>query len=287
MSATLQLRRTQRTLRLAAASYAGGLAAVAIGGVHLLRALLLPTLSIGATWAMALLAGGAVWWFEFVRRGARHLTLEKSALWVEERVPAMQYALVSTLAPNALPLVAGLDRTIDRELWRRAEHASISRAMGRCAVLVLLGATAWWGSRLVPAGLLSRSGVDGARGRATGVGPALRVLATVIPPAYSGLPRQALTDPVTVRVLVGSKLTLDVSDSSATIRFAGGDQLASTTASADGRRLEVSVPSRSQALTIASARGSRVVVIDVLPDSAPTVTLIRPVRDSVLRTPTG
>ncbi len=284
MNAALHLHRTQRTLRMAAALYAAGLAATTIGATHLLIALLLPTLATVATWTVALGIGGATWWVEFVRRGARALTLERSALWVEEHVPAMQYALVSTL--TATTPLRDLDRTIDHDLWRRAEQSSVTRATWRCAAMVLLGAFAWFGSRSLPAAALGGRDIrDDARERLIPGGAAFRVRATVVPPAYSQLPRQALSDPTTVRALVGSTLMLDVSDSAATVRL--GDRMVPSTLSSDGRHLDVPVPARSQALTIASPLGSRVVVLDVLPDSAPTVTMMRPVRDSVLRTPTG
>jgi hypothetical protein len=259
-------------------------AAAAVGATHLLLALLALTPSMGAAWTIALVIGATAWWVEFVRRGARHLSLERSALWVEERVPDLHYALVSTLTPHASS--QALNRTIDHVLWRRAEQRALARAMWHAGALAAVAASIWLGSRIVPVvdrvprGTANR--IDGQRaGRST----AFDIRAGIVPPPYSGLPRQTLRDPSNIRALVGSRLTFDVSDSSATLRL--GSQVAPSTVSAGERRSEMQVPARSQVITIASARGSHVVAIDVRPDSAPSVTLTRPVRDTVLATPTG
>ena len=283
MSVTAHLQNTQRRLRLAASLYAAGLAMAGFGTTRLLLALLAPALSAGISWAMALLFGATVWWFEFVRRGARHLSLERSALWVEEHVPGMQYALVSMLTAPASP--QALERTIDHQSWRRAERRSLSTALWRFAALALAGASVWLGSSFLPTVDRDRGISAGGIPVRTGAVVILKVRVTVVPPAYSGLPRQALRDPETVRALVGSHLTLDVTDSATTLRLGNG--VAPSTPSAGGRRSEMPVLRRTQAVTIVSPHGSRVIVVDVRPDSSPGVTMTRPVRDSILPVATG
>lgn len=283
MSAIVHLQRTRRMLLLAATFYAAGLAVAATGLTFFLVTVLIPRAPAPPTWSIAVLVGSLTWWWEFVRRGARRLSLERSALWVEEHVPRMQYALVSTLAPHAPP--ASLDGAIDHDLWRRAEQTSLTRATWRFALLSLLGVLVWWGGRLLPiSDRATRRASDVLPSRLTG-STAFSIRATVVAPPYSGLPGLELRDPVTIKALVGSRLTLDISDSAATVRLS--EAVVPSTAVATGRRLELAVPARSQALTIVSSRGSHVLVLDVLTDSVPTVTLTRPVRDTVRRTPTG
>ncbi|MBV6521035.1 MAG: hypothetical protein MNPFHGCM_01158 [Gemmatimonadaceae bacterium] len=274
------LDRTRRALRLAAGLYATGAAAISAAVIHIMIRAFVGSPPVAATIPIVL-AAAIAWWAEFRRRGASKLTLERCALWVEERVPTMQYALVSALAmPSTSP---GLGLTVDATRWQVVERDALRRALRRTGVLLLAAALLWVaGSRVAGeagGGMVSRGGPGG-------IGGTLRVRIRVTPPAYARLARQALDDPASVRALAGSSIEIEVSDSVATLRI-GDHSLPAQTTSSGGRLARLVTPARTQALTVASPHGSRVVVVEVIPDSVPSVTLLRPARDSVLRAPTG
>lgn len=282
MTILQEIQRTRRLLRLAAALHASGVAAVALGASLGVAMLALPGLVAVGRWTLALAIGATVWWVEFGRRGARRLSLERSALWVEEHVPGMQYALVSTLAPQAPP--GALERALDVDAWRRAQRRTLSRAAQYGVALVLSGTLLAWGAGRVLARPIMQT-APSASPFAPRPGGVLSLRATVVAPAYTRLATQALADPAIVHALAGSRMTLDVLDSTATFRVGGRDL--PSTATGAVRRSELTVPLQSIALTIATSNASRVLVIDVRQDSVPAVMLARPARDSVLRSPAG
>lgn len=277
-STLAHLARTRRVLGLALALRIAGTSA--LFGAFAVAAVTLGTGSGPARWVIGGMVSVVVAAIESQRRGALRLTSERVALWVEERVPRFQYAVVSTLGVDAP--IRRLERSIDPEPWRDAERRALANAAWAFGALVIAAA-----ALLYVAGRLSASNVSLARmvgstaPTATPLAP-LHVRLTVTPPAYSKLPAQRLDDPSLVRSLEGSVVRIDVDDTTATIRL--GDSALSSTAGPDGRSttFRASLPSRP--MVAAAGPRRRLLAVEVQPDSVPVVSLTLPARDTVLRT---
>lgn len=222
---------------------------------------------------------------------SRAATDESIALWFEQRIPSLRYALVTRLSgePDAVA-EAALDRVIaDAPLER--EVASATRASLLKPALGLLGAVALLA--LLP---------DGAVGRVTApsVGDALErpgaaaaaasdPLATIVvrvqPPAYSGLSVESYDDPATVRALAGSRVVAEgLGRDVSLLREAGAQQ---AEYSGERWRLALPVPTRAEAVRLRGAGRERVLVIEPITDSVPSVRLTLPARDTVMRVASG
>ena len=195
----------------------------------------------------AIVIAVSMWRFRHVR------SLERAALWVEERDRTLQYELVTSVDPRYQGRDAHaspgplLKRAATRQLWP--------------AVLVLLVA---FGAR---AGIDSmRQWLATTRDRRSDTTVKNRLsplVASVVPPAYSHVPAFTVKEPAAITSLPGSAITF---------RGSGGWQsVASMSATATVVRL-------------ADGVASRLVVLTPLVDAPPTVELAAPERDSTLRT---
>ena len=139
-------------------------------------------------------------------------SLERTALWVEERVPVLQYSLVTAIDPrpsavasDLARLVGGADSDIARLAWR-ASLRTIAGALAATAVAVVVVAV----GRALPAHIgWHPTELTGRRALATSVGDRLASLTVqVTPPAYAHQPVRTLHDPSIVSGLVGSTVVI-------------------------------------------------------------------------------
>ncbi len=301
MTALTRLRRTRALLvaieALAALLWAAAAALATLLLIALLdRAIALPTpvrAPLAALpWLAALAAATASGW------RARHiLAPARVALWIEERVPALQYRLVTAreLGPAA-DFTPSAPVTHD---WRRQLRRSGARALLPPLVVaaLTLGLVA-----LLPQGALARaarprpSAADAlARPLANRADRLTPLVARVIAPRYAGRRDSIVAEPTTIRALAGSTIHLlgrgDATGISATELSGAATARASLPAAAvaDSWRIALRVPARAMALRLADARAAhdRTVVIEPVADDPPVVTLTAPARDSVLRAPGG
>ena len=186
-------------------------------------------------------------------------------LWIEERVPALQFALASLEdAPNT-PFRAHLERVVSGAPLRRPLALAALRLVG--FPLLLLAAM-----QLVVLPLVERStassGTEAARGddgfRASMPAGPGRLDARVTPPAYARGRVQSLRNPSSVAALVGSS-----------IRFSGDWNEAAT------------MPARPAVVRLQGERGVRMVALEPREDSTPRVVLEHPARDSIVARPEG
>ena len=224
-------------------------------------------------------------------RGAR--SLAATALWIEERTPSLQYALVSALERESEEVAALLAAEVERARW---ERTVLPRAIARAALLPL-GALGMAVALLV---LLPRGAVGRVRAPRAGdsverpeVGRTLTasrltpLAARVTPPRYSGLPSVGLDEPHTIEALVGSRIEVEGRGDAAGIAGFVGDTRVGASGRDERWRLELTMPAAPMALRLEDREFDRLIVLAPRPDTAPTVTMISPARDTILRTATG
>ncbi|MEX2180493.1 MAG: hypothetical protein WD771_00485 [Gemmatimonadaceae bacterium] len=239
-------------------------------------------------WVAAFVAAG---WFVAgpVRAGIR-ATEEQVALWFERRLPSLQYALV-TQASLGAPGSAALEEAVaaaplEHELRAAAGAALLRPALALAVAAVVLA--------LAPAGALARL-LEPAAGDALarpllGAGDAADPLATIVvrvtPPAYADLAVTAFDDPATVSALAGSQVTIE--GRGRDVRAIRGVDTLTAAATVGGLwRLHLPLPVRTTAIRLLAPARERVLLLEPVTDSAPTVRLILPGRDTVLRVAAG
>jgi hypothetical protein len=210
-------------------------------------------------------------------------------LWIEERTPELRYALVTAidgaLAPReehqALHTIAG---GADIEgIVRNAWHGMLARGALACAVL--LGALAV----LRPSELLRAAERDLAsraapRAAAPMANRLLVLSARVVPPPYSRLPATTIREPSNVAALVGSRATLGgkgVPDGvGATL---GAAQIAAREGE-QGWSVGLTMPKDPAVLTLRDRGYKRLVSLEPVTDSSPSVRLRLPAHDTTYQT---
>jgi hypothetical protein len=276
------LRRTL-TAVLAVRAVALG-AAVALAGVVVTHALALP-------WEVsALLAlGGAGVALVLAARVRPARSLERVALWVEERHPALRYALVTAAADG--PTRSAIEQQALQQPWWDEERQRLLRALGvPVAAFVAAAALAIWHPVLLSRDAASarsstRTAPSAARAAAD---PLASVRVVVTPPAYSGRGATTADDPTSVDALVGSSVVVSGAGEASSVA-ATLDSAARGVAQRDGRwSTSVVMPARPSLLRLRSASGrERLVVLAPVVDAAPVVTLLLPARDTVVRASAG
>ena len=270
---------------------AAGVGVIGIAGVIDL-VLDLPRAVRGAVFPIAVAAAVAVVVL-LLWRGRRARSLAATALWIEERVPSLQYALVTSLEQDADQTSSQLVREVERHRW---ESAILPRALARAAVPPLVAVVLATAMLLIlPRGVVAR--VRAPRAGDTVDRPALArpaaasrlspLAARVIPPAYSGLAATTVDEPHTIDALVGSRIELEGRGGSDGVTASLGNTQLSASAQGARWRLALTMPQMSSALVLRDREFDRLVVLDARPDSAPVVAMVTPRRDTILRTPTG
>ena len=296
MSPVAWLRRTQLRLALLAAGralcWAG---AVLLGGLAAVAALTalapLPVVVRESLRGGVILAAIAT--LVLLLRGSRHLwSLPRVALWLEERVPELRYALVTavdpryavTLGPRVEPLLAQVDPDT---LIRRTASRSVAPAVVAFAVaaLVLSAVPPEWRQRLAGTGL---TGGHEADTRPSRLEP---LSGTVIPPKYAveaGMERQTLENPTTIAGLAGSTVELaGPGDPDGLAIHVGDSALPPPAAGREGWRVSFTLPDSATALQLADRDYRRLIVLAPERDQPPTVQLLLPAVDTTVREPAG
>ncbi len=278
---------TVRAVLSGGAVAAGVLAATGIsdwlfGIPRTVRALAIPLAVLAALVALAY----TLW------RGRKVRELPAVALWLEERVPALRYALVTALdAPYSSP-------TLEREVAAVPWGAAINRALGHALLppLLVLAAAVTLLSAL-PAGVrarISEPRAGDALLRAPIAAAPMRnrlspLTGEVVPPGYTGEKRVVMEEPSSIEALTGGHIILRGrgSASGITATIAGSPSSTLLRDSADQWRLEILVPAKPAAVELRDRSYSRTLILAPHADSLPVVTLSTPARDTVVRTPRG
>lgn len=289
----LRLARARRALVLTAVTRAllqAALAALVVLGAGLAFDALtgLPVDARRALVPMAALAAAG-----FLARGllgpvreAATASDEAVALWFERRLPALRYALVTSVDPRHAELARFAEEApLEREVSRAARSA-----LGRPA-LVVAGLVALM--LALPGGAVARVtapaagdalGRPGAGARAAD-DPLATIVVRVTAPAYAGLPARSYDDPSAVAALAGSRVRIE--GRGATVRATVGADTLTARAEGDRWAITLALPASPAAVRLLGPARARVLVLDPITDSIPAARLDQPSRDSVLRVPRG
>ena len=242
-----------------------------------------------AVLAAAGAAGVRLW------RGRGALGLIGVALFIEEQIPGLQYALVTAVEPAGHRDAALLDRAVEQSWSSAALQSPIRRALipplllglvllGLLAVLPRAALTRILDPRAGDA-LLAPGGIGAAESRLT------PLVVVVTPPAYSRLPTQTLEEPLAVRALVGSAILLRgrgaalPAPESLKVETAGGAVLPAI--AADTWSVSLRMPEAPQVVRLTDRGRSRLLTLEPVIDAPPTVVLHAPERDSTYGLPRG
>ncbi|MFN2397414.1 MAG: hypothetical protein ABR543_02035 [Gemmatimonadaceae bacterium] len=242
-----------------------------------------------------ILVGAGVAW-----RGRNARRMSAVALWIEERLPSLRYALVtwaeahreSGMGNRESEQRRRLEKVVASVSWKRP----VARAVTRTVVIpaaVLILASVWLLS--LPQGAVARVRVPRAgdsierpvRSVAGRINRLVPLVATVVPPAYTGETRRVLDDPVSVSGLTGSAVTLEGRGAADGISARSGAGNLQVISNGERWRTSFAMPAAATALVLADGAFERLLALDPRPDSVPVVLLVAPARDTVLRTPSG
>jgi hypothetical protein len=209
-------------------------------------------------------------------------SLERTALWVEERDPALQYALVTAVDPRytgwAAPAYKGplLRRAAVRALWPAVAALLVAVAVNRTFEI--------YGDRLF-GGRSDRGSAT--RTTAQDVNRLVPLEVRVVPPAYSRLPSQVLTEPSTISGLVGSQIVVHGRGDTAGIRATVQGEPVRVGVDGAAWTATLMMPPAPSVLTLRDPGHQRLMVLAPVADAPPVAELTAPARDSVMRSAHG
>jgi hypothetical protein len=215
------------------------------------------------------------------------LSIGRVALWVEERFPALEYALVTAAETGDSSIAPTGNEAWSSTARRRALRALTAPAilLAVAAVVVLLlprGAMARMRSPH-PGDLLERTGLTRI-GRDNRLSP---LVADVAPPAYSGVRPSTIDEPSDIRTLEGSTITLrGRGGGEGIVAHVGSDSIVAESR-ADRWSIAFKVSAKPSAIRLRDGRNERIVAVEPIADLPPVVVLTAPPRDSVLREAKG
>ncbi len=216
------------------------------------------------------------------------LSLTRVALWIEERFPSLEYALVTAVETGDGAFVS----RASAEPWR---PTALRRAVGALRTPIAAATVAMIVLLVLPAGAVGRirsprAGDSLERSGANGGANANRLTplaADVAAPAYSGVRPKTLDEPSDIRTLVGSVVTVrGRGDAAGIVAHIGADTIAARQ-TGDQWSIELRVAAKPVAIRLTDRRFQRIIAIEPIVDELPSVVLVAPAHDSVLRTPTG
>lgn len=218
---------------------------------------------------------------------SRHLSsAARVALWIEEKIPALQYSLVTAMEHGASPFAPGMESMVATQDIAGVTYSALRRrllpAMGAilaAALLLYVSPSAAFGR----AGIFPRLGRSGSNSASAGGSRIENIVARVTPPAYAGGTTRTLDDPSSITALAGSRVVVSGSGDATgiTARVAGVATRVSNTA--EGWAAILVMPARPAALTLGDRGGERIIVLDARVDSPPKIGLVSPSRDTTLR----
>lgn len=294
MTALERVRSTRRILGAGALIQALGWGiAVALGVLALLSfaTLAIPVLAVNPGWSwVAVGAGVAV--SAMLAWRSRHLrSVGRVALWLEEKVPALEYALVTAVERSdtrgiSAEADAGIEAAVARQRLSVTTRSAFGRTIGpgiaaaifAALLLYVSPSAAFGGGGLFPGarfGAPAGSESEGSRLEDLGV--------QVIPPQYSRERRIVLTDPSSIAALVGSRIIIrGEGDPDGVTGIVGSSALGVATLRG-GWSASLVMPAKPAALTLRDRDFERIIVLEPRTDNPPRIVLTSPARDSTLR----
>lgn len=227
--------------------------------------------------------GAIVFW-----RSRRVMSEGRVALWLEEKLPGLQYALVTAVDPGLTLQSGELESAVAGQNIGGVTITAIRRSIVPAAGALALGAALLY---VLPSDAFGRASLLGRIGGSNGTrgipaGSRLNDLRIeVIPPSYSGQRRQQLDDPESIRALVGSTILVTGVGSQEGVKAKVGETALNVGGSQSSWGAQFLMPGKPAPLTLNDRSYERVIVLDPQIDEPPKVILVTPVRDTTLRTP--
>lgn len=231
----------------------------------------------------AVIAAAALVW-----RDRAVSSLGRVALWIEEREPSLEYRLVTAVETGAENLVSRDQAT----RWPATARGRAVRALGAPVIVAIVAAAVLLS---LPSGAVARirsphAGDALDRPARSGAARGSRLsplVARIAPPAYSGEGATTVDEPTDIRALVGSVVTLRGRGTADGISAIAGAESLSAVPHGDQWAIVWHLSAKPVALELRDGASRRIVAIEPVVDHPPTVTLVAPAHDSVLRTPKG
>jgi hypothetical protein len=308
MSVLTGLRRARTTLVIAVAAaavfWAAGVSLAALLVFALLdMAFALPVevrrAVVPAVLFLGVAAAAVVVWFG---RNAR--SLARVALFLEERLPSLNYTLAAVVQPSGGPSAEVL-AVLERSAARVDIRPTIRRTALRATLVpfgVALGLTL--AATLMPSGTMERLVsprvgdvlLRPGTGTAALLGSRLSPIAVhVTEPAYAGRERPAVENPASIAALVGSTVDIRGRGAAAGLLDSMGAMLGmdstgtrmKVSAVGDTWNLPVRMPAEPMVVRLFDRSHDRLLVLEPVPDEPPTVLLSKPSGDTLYLEPKG
>ncbi len=221
-----------------------------------------------------------------VRKVLRAASVGRTALWLEERIPSLQYALATAIdADSDSPAAPRLERLVDDAPLERVVRRAVGTSLLRSTALLVIGTLL----AMLTSGLVKEVVASNPGGGAAGDPRSpLEVLSVRIePPSYSGLAAAETEAEAGIEALPGSRIFVDGKKHG---EFPAATLAGSTLASAstrNGWRLSFIMPSAAAVLRLRAGNSERIVAILPMLDAPPQLVLDQPIRDTILPSPTG
>ena len=289
-----RVRRTRRTLAAAIAVRAalwGVCTAFIVGAIGIVMTRRAGASTTAAVWALAAVAALGV--LVQLLAAWRRLTVPRVALWIEERVPRLEYALVTAVDPvgsDAL-VSAALNERIAAISWQSETRRAVLRAVARPTVAALAALVALLIAQRVDVAAARRPSNASVSATSTATrdapAPFARLVAVVRTPAYAGGRVVRVESPASVAALVGSTIALEAPGSGDGIAADLGGASVPVRRAGDTWQASVTMGQRPALLRLRHPSGERIIALEPKPDSIPTVRLGAPARDTVMRVARG
>lgn len=243
------------------------------------------SLAQGWDWNVALaigvLAGCWILW-----RARFVLSRRRVALWMEERAPSLQYALITASDPLVTGDTSLLESAIEQSNIDIFVRPAVLTPAIYAGVALSVMAGAFAAALTLASGRATATVQDALAG--VGVKPPvpnrlLDLTVRVVEPVYAGGAVSTLNDPSAVTALVGSSITLRGTGRNSEI----GAKLASSKIRVTGRNNEweatFSMPAVATTVSLTDRDFDRVLAIIPVADQPPVVVMMQPTRDTVWR----
>ena len=215
-------------------------------------------------------------------------SLSRVALWVEERTPTLRYALVTIADGVQSPALE--EQALGTPWWTEAQRAMLRSLLVPVLVAAsLVGLVLWLPALLRGAAGERTAGASVSAADAAKVRDVLEMVrVAVIPPTYAGRQTVTVDDPTSVEALVGSTITVSGAGEASRLSASADSSPRSVAQRGSGWSLTLGMPARPTILRLHSDAGrNRLIVLAPVVDAAPSVTLLLPAHDTIVRRATG
>ena len=230
--------------------------------------------------SVALITACVVLW-----RGRFVHSTRRVAMWMEERAPSLQYALITASDPLVDGDLSMLEAAIERSnidtmvgpaVFTPVIYAGVALSVmvGCYAAVITMGSAQ---ARIAVHDVLAGAGVNTPMPNRL-LGLSVRIVA----PPYARLSVQTLADPSGVSALVGSSITISGSGKPAGIVAKVADRDVRVSGQRDWQA-RFTMPAAATTVTLADRGYDRVIAIIPIVDQPPVVAMTQPTRDTVWR----